>query len=547
MIWSLPEVIFYDEEKEKQVYEDELKPVFKINIIQKFFNQKKHLYTDYFYKNTFKVFFSSFKKELNEINDFLLGEDTRKKQEETLYIIDDEEDEEPKPEEEEDEEEENEGFGLDDIYDFYKKVKEWWNKIRRAYRRIKRLKRLLKRKWGRLKTRLRRAWTKTKSLFSRAKNKFINWLKKRALPWLRRAKNFILRNSSKAGSWLGRALRFAKGKIFKIVKFIAQKLGKKAIVRVIKWFFKVVLKQALKIVLKFVAGALTASGVGTWAGAIMWAALWAWDAYDVYSMTQETVEESADAQSPPASIEKPQVNETPELDVQKDLSLSVKYKEITKENIEKHQENLKDKLTLTLYNSSDYPKQIMGRIYEFYKSCDDWLQNKQTFVSNIFYNFGAQCNELFLKLVDFTDTKMNTSLIPKHNAKKQIVKKPNHVSMGEIMYVHQLINEKKLPLSGAFMVYHGVKINNKFKGDFTKDYYKQTRWKLLKSILSGESKFTTIERIDDKIKIFKFNEELIPIEEKREEKITLLTNKNELLYELYCRLVWIKENVPISL
>lgn len=84
----LPEIFFYDIDKEKQVYDDPPKAIFRLNIIGNMsgFDLRLCPYTDRWFSTLTKVFTDNFKDQLGEIASFVMGKDKKQEEEEDEYM-----------------------------------------------------------------------------------------------------------------------------------------------------------------------------------------------------------------------------------------------------------------------------------------------------------------------------------------------------------------------------------------------------------------------------------------------------------------------------
>lgn len=560
MIIALPEVLFEDIEKDTQVYQEEPEPIFKINVIQKIFGKKLDKYKDSYYSNTFKLFLDNFHKEMEVVNNFIFGETLKQEEEESFKIIDDEEEEEEEPSEDEGDKDTDE-IDLEDLYEKYKKLKKLFKKIRKLWRKLKLLKRLLKRKWKSFKNLARRGWRKlkaggkrawrrtkraakrgwkrAKNFLRKAKTKFLKWYKKTFKPFIKRMKARLKKFVKKLMKKLKVVVKKAMKKLKKIFFRIVKKFGKKILKKFLKIFGKKVLKFAIRRVLQIVAGMFSATGVGAVIGVALIAAVYAWEAYDMVQDTSELA--SPEFEKVDGPTEKPTTQEDEEEKLETIYFKNIQLNQINNEHIKKFNETIKDKTTLALINHSSYPLQILGRLYKFYKTCDKWLNNQQTFVIDITSKYAEMLNKSLTDLVNFTDSKEDKDLkdIPKPKKDLSKVKKPKHESHKQMASIQKSLEKYHAFKIGKFKLFlFNIKLNNKISN---KDY--TTVSGILKNNLERSELYIT-EKITTKFELVKVNKYFKPLDLPRKTKLGLLGVKNELLYALYNRIVWIKENAP---
>lgn len=557
MLPALPEVLFHDIEKEKQVYEEPVKPLFKINFIQRFFNTKLDKYTKDYYSKVYKLFFETFKKEFETINAFILYRPPKPKEEETIFILDDEDEldeESAKALAEALEEDEDDEFDLSDALGWLGKIRKAWKKIKNAWRAFKRIKNILKGKWNKFWKIARNAWKKAKKFSSKAWTKgksFLNAAKSRFLNWYRNTfKRYIGQMKGKIMKWgrkIKRLLRPVVKRIARIVKVFfkktLKKFGKKTLMKFLRVAFKKALQFIVSSIIKLVAGAFTATGVGAFIGAALFYASLAWDAYELtndvgdFMSTDELEQKGYKPEGDDVKVE----SAPPPLHV-----ANVKITDISKEEVISMYNETEDKVTTALINSKSQPLQIIGRFYEFYKTSDRWLQHEQEFLVSFMTEYTKQWNDYFTKLVNFTESKYDVSEFDKKPMGKKDptkVKKPEFKSMKDIMVIQDQI-VKGEDAGALSRWYRGVTVNKKFsesKVDPRDIEAKKKGRKLIASILGGKLKFINIETVDPHVKIVKLDTSMKPVADIRKEKIGLMGVKNHLLYQLYCRFAWMRE------
>lgn len=553
MLPALPEVLFYDDEKDRQVYEDEEKPIFKINVIKKFLDTKISRYTDDYFKKSFKLFFESFPAELKKINEVIFYKPPVPPIEEPVYIIDDLEDEETIRAILESEEYDEDELSIHpgSLLGWLWKIRRAWKLLKRAWQGFKgllrmlgrgfgKLKNLLKAGWTRLKGFSKKAWTKIKRFSKKAWTKFLKWYRKSFKPFMKRMKTkfikFVKRTFRKLKVITKRVMRKLKRYFFKLVK----KFGKMILKKLLKKFGKKVVKMVISSVIKLIAGAFTATGVGAVIGVALFVAFTAWEVYDLTQDVAET-SEAPDFEEQ-GGKQNPQQTPPPE-----DLILpnfaNLKVTDVTKEHIEKYNQSIKDKVTTTLFNSKSQPLQIMGRLYDFYKLTNNWLLKKQDFVFSLFDTIVDKTNETLTKLSDFAESKYDIDFTRKRLNVQKELKKPRRSSWNDIMVVQKIIENGGSP---NFFVrsYYGVKVNKKSetRDIKTPNNIKKER-KLMRDAITGKVDID-IATLDPKAAMINPNERMSREQQLRKVKIGTLGVKNHLLYELYCRLAWVKENAP---
>ena len=542
MIQALPEILFYDEDAETQVYEDDKPdPIFKLNIIQKFANTKLARYTSSFYRTAYKEIFTRFQAEFDYINNFILEEEEERSLFSPLYIIDDTEEEGEKTLEEEEEEDEKE-FSFLKLWNDFSIIKKIYNgikKARKAWKMFKRAKNLFKRYGGKAKNN----FFKWKSKLKSGKNYGQNFIKNHLKPrWKDFKRNF---NGWKKG--FKKIIRKGTNPVKRVIRVLKRKLAN-AMQRMVKKFLKRFARKAfqkiLSQVLKWVGGLFTGTGVGAVIGVALIAASIAWDVYELTHDVEGKTEHDFSEENTKTEAEVKKREEQfvyPEPLYRQGITIN----HITQLEIDKHYEHIQDNVTLTLIKANSITHQIFARIYEFYKHCVDWLENQQDFVSTILETIPEGANTYFDKLVKWADTMEDKDAkrflpTPKKDPKK--VKQPKFTSMEKLMEVQKMI-EKGEKMSKIKLWWNDIKVNNKFGGNGGKDEQRLKSWTLIKHILEGKS-FTTIDRINPRIKIARLDKELAKHNDLKKEKRGALGLKNHLLFELYCRLVWIKESMP---
>lgn len=524
MIQALPPILFYDDEAEIQVYEDQQPdPIFKINIIKKFAHTKLSRYANSFYQQVYKEFFSHFKVDLDYINSVVLEEEPTPVEPPT-YIIDDTEEEEQSPQEEEDEDEESFSF-LKFVKGVWKltKIYRWIKKVRNAWKKFQRARKFIQGKFKRIVRAIRKMRIKFGKVIRRVKRFYKQVLK----PWWGRLKRRFWRWCRK----MKRILRRQFKKFRKVLRILTKRLKKtlgKIIKKFLKKFAKKALKKLIQLALKWIAGLFTATGVGAVIGAAIFAATIAWEVYDFTHDADTDDPEFTEVQKPHTQPVETKVKEANTLYF-KDITIH----QINQTHIEKYYETVKDKIVLELVNAKTLPQQIIGRFYNFYLICDEWLQHQQDFVVNILKTFTEQTNQYFDAIVAWADKHKDphaTAFAPKATKDPKKLKKPNWSSLKKIMEVQQII-EKKGVTSFLVRLFSGVDINNNY-GDQPAVKFK-----------GKVAKFNQI--INPPTPLFDLNETLTKHTNWKKEKRGALGLKNYLLFELYSRLVWVKESVPV--
>ena len=539
MIQALPPILFYDEDKDIQVYEDEKPdPIFKRNFIQKFAQTKLARYTNSFYQQAYKVIFENFKPELDYISDFVIGEKPKKVLPPTYIIDDTDEDEEISEEIDEDEEE----FGILDT------IKGIW-KLSKIYRMYKRIKWAIEKfkdavKW------IRKQFQKVRRAYRWGKRKVIRWIikakrfyRKTVRPWLRRLKRRARKRLRKLKKQIGKLLKKLKKVVKKLLRRVKKKLGK-IVKKFLKKFGKKLLKKILQQALKWIAGLFTGTGIGAVIGVAIFAAVVAWEAYD---FAQDFAGEvSTEPNYPPQTLEK-EAKPTTQPEKVKEIKIPnpKDVKEISETQIKEYQNNIVDKVTQEIARIGGLPYRIFATQYEFYKHCRVWLENKQKFINKLIQTMAEGTDTFLRKIVGWMNEQIVTEfkdIVPSKPKDPNKVKKPKFTSMEKIMEVQKLI-EKKEKVSGWALFKNGVYVHKKYERTSNVDVRKRKARDLLASVLAGKLPIN-ISTLDPKVKIIKLDKEIKGFTDIRREKIGLLGVKNHLLYELYSRLVWIKETAP---
>ena len=540
MIQALPEILFYDEDAETQVYEDDKPdPIFKLNIIQKFANTKLARYASSFYRIAYKEIFTRFQAEFDYINNFILEEEEERTLFSPLYIIDDTEEEGEKTLEEEEEEE----FSFLKLWkdtSIIRKIYSWIKKARKAWKMFKKAKKLISRWFGKAKNQ----FFKWKNKLQSARKLGERFIKEHLKPrWGEFKRNF---NGWKRG--FKRITRQGTNPVKRAMNFLKRKLKNQIGKRIMNFFkrrfAKEVVKRIFQQVLKWAGGLFTGTGVGAVIGVALIGAAVAWEVYDLTHDVEGKTEHDFSEENTKTEAEVKKREEQfvyPEPLYRQGITIN----HITQLEIDKHYKHIQDNVTLTLIKANSITHQIFARIYEFYKHCVDWLENQQDFVSTILETIPEGTNTYFDKLVKWTDTMEDKDAkrflpTPKKDPKK--VKQPKFTSMEKLMEVQKMI-ERGEKMSKIKLWWNDIKVNNKFGGNGGKDEQRLKSWTLMKHILEGKS-FTTIDRINPRIKIARLDKELAKHNNLKKEKRGALGLKNHLLFELYCRLVWIKESMP---
>lgn len=580
MIPFLPEVLFYDIEKEEQEYEEQPKAIFCLNVIVKAINQQVVHYTNLWYKNLSQITLFDFKDDIEKISNFALFLPKQQAEDETFYIIDDEEDEDEFEELPDGiEKEDKDSFDLLGGWDFFKKIRDFYKKIKRAYKTIKKfakkarnlfkkIKQTIKKLWRRAKRWVRKKWRQLKSFCKRVYRKHIK-------PFLRKVKRMFKRFAAKARRYIRKLLPKLKRFINRIWKKFVLRMVKRFIKRGIKKLAKSIVKKAIKMLIKMlikglahlVAGAAGLTGVGVVATVAIEGALIAWDIYD---MTHDTDTE------PPDDFEKDEEadaeKESLAVDANRDITEARKQKKLEKppplpnsfksydiktvEETEIHSyiENLDDTIAKTLYNSKEYPLQILGRFYIFYNTTYSWLEGQDNFISKISPPIVEHLNKIQDNILDLMDKYYDNDWystvkknLPKKDPKK-VKPRPKRTSMQDILKEDKYIKEGH---SQWFHYSHGVDVNKieknkiKQKNFFNSSFYDE----------SSKGKHDILNRSERYTK-YVFNQELnisgragkpvdmrivmAPYDKKKQQKRNALAKKNFLLYQLFCCIAWIK-------
>ena len=545
MIFILPEVIYQDDEKEKQVFEDELKPVFSINIIQKFFRKKLSKYSDKFYQNATKAFFANFPKEVYTINEFILGKVVKVK-EEPIYIIDDTEEEPIIPDEEE-EDEDAKSLDLGDIRKWWKKLKKAYKWVRKTWRKIKAYKRLLRRKWKRLKKLFSKHWKKAKKLFSRCKTRFLKWYKKVLKPFLKKMKTRFIRFCKRLFKKLKKVTKKVSGKFLKILRVAFKRLFKKAFKKLLKKSIQKAIRIAITTLIKLLAGGLTATGIGSVIGVPLFIAMTAWDVYDI---AKDSIQPEPDESEGGEEIEQVKAKAEQETAL-KAVEVDVPMPDITIKNVtntvaEVQTITYRDEISKALYNSSSYPIQIIGRFYDFYHNCYDWLLAQEYFVLHVFEKLSKQLVKTFEEISSWLDEIHDPT--PVFNMKL-------HPEDGPKQFP-ELNQDKMIKIANSFKnrsvftklwsLIYNIKVNNISKSE-TKGINSFRDWfkvKHMRNSLNFLSKKQNIEPVAEYpgIKNEKIDLYFYPYNNIEQEKLDQMLLKNHLLYNLYSMFSWVLES-----
>ena len=537
MIWALPAILFYDEDKETQVYEDEEPdPIFKINVIKKFADTKLARYTNSYFQQVYKVFFDNFKTEIDFINDFVFEKEEKVTPPPT-YIVDDTDEEEEKPEEIDEDEEE---FGILDA------VKGIWklSKIYRMYKRIKKAIDAFRKatQW------IRKQFRKIGKLFKWGKRKVIRWIVKArryyrrvVQPLLKKFKRWLRKQARKLKKVLKRALKKLKKVVKRFLRRLKKKLGK-IVKKFIKRFAKKALKRVIQQALKWIAGLFTGTGIGAVIGVAIFAAVIAWEAYDFAHDFADEI--STEPNYPPQALEQ---ETKPTVSVVKEKEIKIpdikNIQEINETQILQYQNTIVDKVTLQIAKIGGLPHYIFASLYEFYKHCRVWLESKQTFLNKTITAMAEGTDQFFQAIVSWMNDQKITEfkdIIPTKPKDPNKVKKPNFTSEEKLMKIQSLI-EKKERISVWTLLTHKVLIKNNYGGTDNVSNGERKARNLIASVLAGKIP-VDIHVIDPNVKRIKLDEEIKGMTDSRREKIGALGLKNHLLFELYNRLVWIKES-----
>lgn len=546
MLPALPEVLYYDDEKDTQVYDEPEKPIFKINIIKKFFNTKLSRYSDAYYTKLYKLFFETFPEEIKQINKFIFFKPPVPKEEEPVYIIDDLDDEGLitallEDEEDEDESSIEKGGFLAGLW----KIWRWIKRLRRAWRGFKRLLKMLRSGFSKLMRLAKAGWKRLLRYSKRMWIRFLKWYRRSFKPFMNR----MIRRFKRFAKRLIRKLRVivkrVAKKAYRYLRIIVKRFGKKILKKLVKMMSKKAIKLAITSTIKAIAGAFTATGIGSVIGVALFAAVTAWEVYDLTNDVSELTEapdfeeeEGKQKEQPPAKEE----------EIKTPSFANLKITDVTKEHIETYNNNIKDEVTKTLINARTYPEQIIGRLYEFYKITDSWLLKQQQFVNNLFDTVVGKTNETLTKLVEFTDSKYDIDFTKKRPdviKDPSKVRTPSHKSWDSIMAVQKRIENNET--TNAFVrAWYGVKINTHDGVVYTKEEDdKKREWMLVKRVLSGERP-ADISTLDPRLLMVNPDQRMSREHQLRKEKIGALGVKNHLLYQLYTRLANIQESAPVS-
>ena len=412
MIWVLPEVLFKDDDKDIQIYEDEPDPIFKLNFIQKFANTKLAKYTQSFYKRAFEYIYSQFKPWLDYITEFVLSDNDKKLKEPPLFIIDDTDDEDYVAQVE-DEDEESFSFlkWIKGIGTFIKKIRQFIKRVRQIWKKFKKAKKYLKKKFKNAFKKFRRGMKRMRTRFRMLKRRAKRFYKKVLRPWWKKFKKKVWRWCKKLKRILRRVLKKWK-KVLKIFKRRLTKVLKKTVQKFLKKFAKKIFKKVIQQLIKWLAGAISATGVGAVIGVALFAAAFAWEAYDLVHDDDEDVAGKG-MEGQPVKENKRQVVQKaqedykpPLIETQRTLMADgMQINMMTKLQVNQHIEKIHDKVSKALFNSRSLPYQIFGRLYIFWLLCNNWLQGQQTMVTNLMGVLPDRTNHYFDELMGWTDSK----------------------------------------------------------------------------------------------------------------------------------------------
>ena len=535
MIPAIPEILFFDDEKEVQVFEDEPKPIFELNFIKKFSDTKLSRYLNSYYKEANKEFLKFFHKELAIINDFLLTEPEREEETPITYIVDDTEEEEEK-DPDDDIDDETDGLSLKDLWNWFWRIRNAIKTVRNTYKRFKNTGRILQNGFKRIRSLTRGGRRKILRAISKCKKIYQRFIR----PIFNQAKRWILRAIRGMKRVITRATKRARKQLSRLVRRILQRLGQ-MIIRFLRKFAMQAIKKVIQLALKWVAGAFTATGVGAVIGVAIFAAVVAWEVYDLTSEV-DTEEHFDKNQVIPKEKEKPQEQFVfPEPLYAKDITIH----QLNITEIQKYNEHITDKVTTALINAKTLPEQIIGRFYHFYTLAYEWLEYQQEFVSDVLETLPTEFNNFADKVLGHLDskhTKPDKNIGPKPKKDLSKVKKAKFSSWDDIMAVQKEL-EKNGKVSGWYKWRKEVTVNKKYGGKQVNNEAKERGYKILKSLFA-KNKFRMIEVTNPNIKIYHADKELTRYNNVKAVKRGLLGVKNQLLYELYNRLVWIKECAP---
>lgn len=567
MLFVLPEVLYYDIDKDEQKYDEKPKAIFRINVITRFYDTQLSRYTNRWFQNVGKTNIDAFQKEAQIIINFAIGKKKKAPEDETLYIIDDLEDEEEEELPNNIDEDDYEAFNflggsglVSAIATAIAKITFFGGSgtgfLLFAKRIIRKMWRAIKR-FGKAVIRFaRRMWRRGRILIKRVWRRHIK-------PFIRRMKRIIVR-------FIVRMKRVIR-KAWRIFKRYLRIIGKR-ILRAGRIFFKVTLKRfartIFKTAVKFIGHAVsavaTSTGVGVVLAIAIEAAFIAWDIYDLTHLDTEPPEDFGDDPEAAKLIEDEENRvsnmkyideEFPAPPIPKSLK-SYRMEEASQSEIKSMNNQIVDEVSRKLYDSSNYSFQILGRFYEFYKQWYEWLLNEQNYIAKITTATSTNLNliqDTVLEQMDKFFNKEWSKLVKEHLPKKdqtKVKKIPKRNSM------KVLLEEDKYYKEGHSRWFHfsnGVKLKEKDdviikkKNTIPMYFYwwiKEKKQQFIKQNPNVVSNGIFGEGINIDAKVDDmFNMQFATLNVRREKnkKKRELQKKEYLLYQLLCCFVWIKK------